>query len=190
MGIVTSIVLAVVALASAAVSAYGQYQSGKAADAAAEYNAEVARNNATQAEAWAQYNAKQEARKQRANRSSMISAYAKSGVVIEDGASVGTVMNEQLVQDELAIQGILRAGQAQRSSLMSQADQYEIEGNNARSSATLGAISTGLKGIASAASIAGAGSVAGSTAASSGVGSGVSSSEFSLGASSYAPGRA
>lgn len=157
MGVVTTTLMVMATLASTGLAAYGQYQAGQQAKAAGEYNAAVARNNATQAEAWANYNAEQERKKRIAARASMVSAYAKSGVVLDENGTPGYVLNEQLVQDELSIQTILRQGEAQAGSLRSQASMYEIEGSNAAKAGTLAAISTGIKGITSAASMAGVG---------------------------------
>lgn len=194
MGIITTIVLATMAIASAGIAAYGQYQAGQQAKAAGEYNAAVARNNATQAEAWASYNADQERRKRLAARETMISSYAKSGVVLDEDGTPGYVLNEQLVQDELAVQTILRSAKSQAASLRSQADMYSIEGKNAATAGTLAAVSTGLKGISSAASIASAGGggaaggTTGSTASTAGT-STASSNNYSLASSPYYPGK-
>jgi hypothetical protein len=126
----------------------------------------------------------------------MVSSYAKSGVVLDEDGTPGYVLNEQLVQDELSIQTILRSGQSQAGSLRSQADMYEIEGNNAAKAGTLAAISTGIKGVTSAASMAGAGgSGTGSNGTSPSGGASTDynpaggGSNYSLASSPYAPGR-
>jgi hypothetical protein len=156
--------MAVASVAAAGMSAYGQYQQGKAADYQADYEAKVAENNAKVAD----YQAQDAARRGELEAQQIQRAYAAriaagrtgfaAGNVALDSGSAGLwqVGNEEGRAEDLAtsktntaldIWGIKYQG----TNLRAQAGALRIGGANARAGANIGAAGSLLQGASSAA---------------------------------------
>jgi len=147
------------------ISASGQMQAGKAAKASAEYQAQVARNNAIAAEQNADYaikvgqqKAAQESQKGAQQVARIKAAQAASGLNINTGSALDVqqsqreinVLDAETVMHNAQLQAYGYRSQAQN--FRSQADLAEFEGRSAAKSAQTGAFGTLLSGFGGAAS--------------------------------------
>ena len=153
------VTLAVMTMASAAVSAYGQYQSGKAQEAASEYNAQVQENNARVAEQYAkaaEARGDDEARQKRIDAERMASrqqaVLAAKGIDISTGTPLD-ILGDTAMYGELDAQTIkynagLEAYQqrATASNALSQAELSRMEGRQAAKAGTMQAFGTLIGG--------------------------------------------
>ena len=133
------IAMAAASAVGTAVSALGQVQSGEAAQATANYNAEVSQRNAAQAMQDAQATAAQQQEQNKQKIGEVVADYGASGV---DPNSVSglSVLWDQTRQGELARQLDLYRGQTQAAGYSSQAGLDTMSGAQA---ATAGALSAG-----------------------------------------------
>lgn len=157
------VTLTVMAIGAAAVSAYGQYQAGQAAEAAGDYNAQVQENNAKVAEQYAkaaEERGETEARQRRIDAERMASrqtaVLAAKGIDISTGTPLD-ILGDTAMYGELDAQTIkynagLEAYQQrnQASNFRSSAEISRMEGSQAAKAGTIGAVGTLLGGAAKA----------------------------------------
>jgi hypothetical protein len=142
--------LETIALLSVAVAAVGTgysvhsgIEQGKMAEKAANFNAQVAENDALAAAQQAQYEADQVSRRNRIIMGKQRAAYAKSGV---SGGSMYDVMYESYMQGELDRMATLYTGAVASNRNRSQAQLSRLEGRNAKTTGYLRAGSALLSG--------------------------------------------
>ena len=142
MGVITAIAATAMAIGGG-LSAYGQYQAGKAEKKMADYNEALAKNQAKAAELQSMADAEALRRQQSRKRSSTEAAYAMTGF-----SKAGTpllAMIEESKEMEIDVENIYRSGQIKASQLRSQADMFDFEGKNALRAAKFGAVGTLLQ---------------------------------------------
>ena len=132
-----------------AVSAYGQYQSGQAQKAAANYNARVQEAQAIQQDMENRENIRRERKSGQGLLSSQRQKLGASGVVIQTGSPL-EVLGRTAGELELRAQDAARAGRSNLQYGLSQAQMTKWEGKQAAKAATIGASGTLLQGIGSA----------------------------------------
>lgn len=126
------------------VSAAGQIQAGRSAQAMADYNAQVDRNNATAAKQSAKYDADRMRENTRKLLSTQRARFAKGGVAFE---GTPLLVMEQTARDAamdasaIEYEGAVKAGGYESAATMSQ-----YEGRTARQASTTRAFSTLLTG--------------------------------------------
>lgn len=135
-----------------AVSAYGQYQSGQAQKAAANYNARVQEAQAIQQDMENRENIRRERKAGQGLLSSQRQKLGASGVVIQTGSPL-EVLGRTAGELELRAQDAARAGRSNLQYGLSQAQMTKWEGKQAATAATIGASGTLLQGIGSAMSM-------------------------------------
>ena len=128
-----------------AVSAYGQYQSGQAQKAAANYNARVQEAQAIQQDMENRENIRRERKSGQGLLSSQRQKLGASGVVIQTGSPL-EVLGRTAGELELRAQDAARAGRSNLQYGLSQAQMTKWEGKQAATAATLGAAGTLLQG--------------------------------------------
>lgn len=145
-----------VALAAAAIgtgiSVFGQVQQAKATKAAAEFNARVAENEAVNVE---NERAESVRRKRIENRRALAkqrAGAARAGVLFE--GSPLDIAAETAGELELRVLDENRAALAERTRLTAQAGITRFEGRQRPKAAKIGAVGTGIAGIARGAQIA------------------------------------
>ena len=128
-----------------AVGAYGQYQSGQAQKAAANYNARVQEAQAIQQEMENRENIRRERKSGQGLLSSQRQKLGASGVVIQAGSPL-ELLGRTAGEIELRAQDAARAGRSNLQYGLSQAQMTKWEGKQAATAATLGASGTLLQG--------------------------------------------
>lgn len=128
-----------------AVNAYGQYQSGQAQKAAANYNARVQEAQAIQQDMENRENIRRERKAGQGLLSSQRQKLGASGVVIQTGSPL-EVLGRTAGELELRAQDAARAGRSNLQYGLSQAQMTKWEGKQAATAATLGATGTILQG--------------------------------------------
>ena len=128
-------------IASAVISAAGAMQAGKAQSDAANFNAQVANNNAIATRAAAAENAKREGR---AGAKRLGAIRARGGMDQMD------LLFDSAMEEELGIQSILHAGELQATGFANTALLDTASARNARASGNITAASTLLSGAAGA----------------------------------------
>ena len=136
-------VLAAVAV-STAVTAYGQYQQGKAQQQAYEYNAKVNEQNAKIAQDKAAYEADKQAQRMRRLNATQRPAYAASGVNLSGTAL--DLMEDSTTQGEMDRLAILYGGDVQAIQSRNEAELNRFQGKQAASAGTSAAFGTLLGG--------------------------------------------
>ena len=134
-------VLIAVQIASAAAAAAGAMQQAKAASDAANFNAQVANNNAIATRAAAAENAKREGR---AGDKRLGAIRARGGMDQMD------LLVDSAMEEELGIQSMLHAGEIQGTGFANTALLDTASASNARASGNITAASTLLSGAAGA----------------------------------------
>lgn len=152
MGLAIGIAAAVVAIASAAAAAYAQSQAGQTQAKVAQFGARQAENQALAARQAAAVKERQE--RERLNR---VQATARaralaSGVIATEGSPL-LVMMENARQAELEAQLVRFGGEIQAQGLEQESKLRTFQGRAAKRAANIGAGTTLLSGIASAAGI-------------------------------------
>ena len=132
-----------------AVSAYGQYQSGQAQKAAANYNARVQEAQAIQQDMENRENIRRERKAGQGLLSSQRQKLGASGVAIQAGSPL-EILGRTAGELELRAQDAARAGRSNLQYGLSQAQMTKWEGKQAANAATIGASGTLLQGIGSA----------------------------------------
>jgi len=124
--------------ASTAVSAYGAYQQGQAANAAAQYNAQINTQNAQIASQDAALQAQQQDRQNRLRLGSITAAQGASGFT--GSGSVFDVLGDVAAQGELQKQNILYKGALNARGYTNTAALDVMQGQQAK---TAGALKAG-----------------------------------------------
>ena len=119
-------------VAAAAVSAVGAIQQGQAAQDAANFNATVAQNNAVASRQAAAESARRERRLGRKRQGALRALDPDKLDLLEDSA----------IEEELAIQSILHAGELEAAGLSGAASLARARGSAARSASFISASST------------------------------------------------
>ena len=131
------------AIAGSAMSAMGSMQQGKAAQQAANFNAQVAQNNAIAARQAAAENARR-GRRAAAKRTGAIRARINTDTSMD-------LLEDSVMEEELNINSILHAGELQALGLEANASLERTRGVNARRAGNVQAASSLLSGAAKAA---------------------------------------
>lgn len=139
----TGVMLAMTAV-SGAVSAYSQYQQGKAQQANHEYNAQLAENQAEQGQMEARENAKRGWKNNEEQLASVRARMANEGAVGNQGAPLA-VMGDIAGELELNVQDAYRGAQIQRTNLYQSAKISRREGKSANKAGKLMALGTLIK---------------------------------------------
>lgn len=165
--IVTSVVAAVAGVASGVVGGISSYQQGKATQAQYNYQAEVNRRNAQKAQANADTKRQEGIEESRLQRLKTLQTVgSQQAAMAANGFDVSSGTNLDIVEDTAAM-GELDAlttrynYETEALAYESQADNYNNQANldvfagqNAYKSGVTGAISSGINGLGSAASVA------------------------------------
>ena len=133
----------------AGVSAYGQAQQGKTANAIAQRNAQIQNRNATIAQQNAEFNAKLQEREARRRRSSQVARLGASGIEVFEGTNL-IAMAEQEFTDDMNAQLIRRGGAIEAGNLQQTAAITSAQGTASRSAGFVGAGTSLLTGAGSA----------------------------------------
>jgi succinyl-CoA synthetase alpha subunit len=149
--LVVGIVATVAALAGTAVSIVGQKRAAKSAKQSAEFNAEVAANDAKAAQQSAAFEAKQIRRRNLLRLGSQRAIGAKSGIDIDSGGSLDDVIFDSSIQGELEAQATEYSGRVAQGRAISRGQIALFEGQSAADAANLGALGAGISGIGGAA---------------------------------------
>ena len=136
-------VAAVFSIAGFGVSAIGAMNQGKAAQQAANFNAQVAQNNAIAARQAAAENARREARAGRIRTGAL---RARSNL----DASMD-LLEDSVMEEELNVNSILHAGELEALGLTTSASLFRAQGAAARQAGNAQAFSSLLKGAGKAA---------------------------------------
>lgn len=144
-----AIAAAVIMLVGSAVSAYGQYQAGKAQQKAADYNSRVQEAQAIQADMESRENMRRERRAGKDFMSSQRQKLGSSGVVIQAGSPL-ELLGRTAGELELKAQDAARAGRSNLQYGLSQSKMTKWEGKQAAKAGTIGAAGTILSGVGSA----------------------------------------
>jgi hypothetical protein len=142
----------VISAAAAAASATASIKSGQAQRAAANYNAAVAKNNATMARQQSEYDAQRIRDRNRRLAASQAAIYGKSGVDITSG-SAADVIYDSAIQGEFDALAALYSGRTQAASQTSRAQLLQFEGQTASNAGTMSAIGASLQGASNATSL-------------------------------------
>lgn len=165
--IVTSVVAAVAGVASGVVGGISSYQQGKATQAQYNYQAEVNRRNAQKAQANADTKRQEGIEESRLQRLKTLQTVgSQQAAMAANGFDVSSGTNLDIVEDTAAM-GELDAlttrynYETEALAYESQADNYNnqanldiLAGQNAYKSGVYGAVSSGINGLGSAASVA------------------------------------
>jgi hypothetical protein len=153
--------MAVTAIAGAGVAAYGSLEAGAAADKLAKYNAAQGRINADAAMRDADIRANAIRQRNRIALGKQRAALGASGVVADTGSPLLLQLNSAAELEKDAIEAE-RQGGIEAGKMLQQAELDLIEGKNAKKAGKIGAVSSILKGVGSAAgAFAGGGGVGG-----------------------------
>lgn len=140
-----STTLIVLAIVSAAVSAYGSYASSEAQKDAANYNAAVARNNADSASQQAQFDASMIRDKNRRILAQQRSAFAANGIVADSG-SAADVSADSAQQGEMQALMAIYTGKTSSNAYEAQARLDRMNANSAQAAGIIGVGSSVLGG--------------------------------------------
>ena len=132
----------------AGVTAYGQIQQGKSANAIAQRNAQIMNRNATIAQQNAEFNAKLQEREDSRRRKKQQVELGK-GVEIYDGTNLIAMANQEWA-DDMNAELIRRGGQNEAANLRMQAGVTIAEGQAAQTAGYTAAGGSLLTGIGSA----------------------------------------
>lgn len=133
--------------AGAGLSAYGQVQAGKAQAAAGEAAAASAEVSAVSEEQAGAFEARLQKRRARALRSTQKAQFGAAGVSLMSPSALA-VFEEQAISDETDIQAILYNSAIRARKLRSGGQLARFRGQTARRTATIGAGTTLLTGVA------------------------------------------
>lgn len=145
-GVLMGVEVAIAAMAvGTAVSAYGQYQAGKAQKRAYEYNAQIQEQNAKMAQEQAEYEARRQKSRTRKMLAAQRVAYNASGVVGSTGTALDT-LRQTMMEGEMDRMAILYGGDVEAVNQRSQAALSRMQGKAAYKAGMFGAASTLLGG--------------------------------------------
>jgi len=131
---------AVISIGARIYSAYSQYQQGQAQQGMAEYNAQIARNNAISAERNAEAKANNLLKEQRRQRARLQSQIAKSGATLSGTPLL--VMAEQAGDMALDLENIRKQGKYTAQRYRTKAVESEMQGEMLANKGTSRAIGT------------------------------------------------
>ena len=131
-----------------AVTAYGQYQAGKAQKAAYDYNAQVEERNAQIAKDQAAYDAKQQEKKTRQIIAAQRVAYGAGGFTMA-GTALDT-LRQSATEGEMDRMAILYGGDVEAANRKSAATLARFQGKAAKTAGTYAALGTAIGGMGSA----------------------------------------
>lgn len=137
-----------VALVGTGVAVYGQVQAANAAEDAAEYNAEIKRNQARQESLAAEENARRKARENARFIAGQRAAIAKNGLSLE-GTPLA-VLGESAMMLERDIMDLSWDASNRSQALLHGAGMELWEGDSAAASLRTRAVASGLSGVSSA----------------------------------------
>lgn len=143
MAAVSTMIMASMAVATA-VTAYGQYQAGKAQEAAYNYNAQVQEQNAKVAQQKAAYEADKQAQRIRRLNATQRAAYAASGINLSGSAL--DLMEDSTTQGEMDRLAILYGGDVEAANARNEATLSRFQGKAAAAAGTSAAFGTLLGG--------------------------------------------
>jgi hypothetical protein len=146
MGVEVAVAMMIV---GTAVSAYGQYQSGKAQKAAYDYNAQVEERNAQIARDQAAYDASQQEKKTRQVIAAQRVAYSAGGFTMA-GTALDT-LRQSATEGEMDRMAILYGGDVESANRKSAATLARYQGKAAKTAGTYAAAGTAIGGFGSAA---------------------------------------
>jgi hypothetical protein len=146
MAAISTMVMATMAVATA-VTAYGQYQAGKAQEAAYEYNAKVQEQNAKVAQDKAAYEADKQAQRVRRLNATQRAAYAASGINLSGSAL--DLMEDSTTQGEMDRLAILYGGNVEAANARNEATLARFQGKSAAAAGQSAAFGTLLGGASS-----------------------------------------
>ena len=135
-----------IALVGTAVSVYGMYEQGQAAEATADYNAKLAENEAIAKEQQAHAESMQMQKNKERLLASQRAGFAKSGAVGTEGTPL-LLMAEQAGTAELDILNQQRNRAMEATALRSEADLQRFQGKSAARAGAIGAAGTALSGV-------------------------------------------
>ena len=144
-GVMAAISLATTVI-GAGVSAYGQMQQGKTANAIAQRNAQIMNRNATIAQQNAEFNAKLQEREDRRKRAGQQAGLQASGIEIYEGTNLIAFANQEWT-DEMNAELIHRGGQNEAANLQMKAGVTIAEGQAAQTAGYTSAGGTLLTGM-------------------------------------------
>ncbi len=127
------------------VSAYGQAQQGKAANAVAQRNAQIQLRDAEIAKQNAEFNARMKEKQDDQRRRAMIAKQGGSGVEAVEGTNLLALAEQEFI-DDMNAQLIRRGGSMQAQGLQDQAVLTSASGTVARKSGMIGAGASLLTG--------------------------------------------
>ncbi len=133
----------------AGVTAYGQIQQGKTANALAQRNAQIMNRNATIAQQNAEFNAKLQERDDRRKRAGQEAGLQGSGVEIYEGTNLIAFADQEWT-DEINAELIRRGGQNTAANLRMQASVESARGQGAKTAGYTAAGGSLLTGMGSA----------------------------------------
>lgn len=133
------------AVAGTALSAYGQYSQGKAAEAEGEYNAQVAERNAKAARLKSGFDQLRQLRRGAQIKGTLRARLGKSGALMDEGAPLAA-QAAQAFELELENALIGYEGMNAESQHQSQAVGFRMQGSNARSASRIGVGTSLLNG--------------------------------------------
>lgn len=137
---------AILAAASTAVSVAGAIQQGQAARKSAEYQAQVAENNAIAARQQADYDERQQRRKTAQRLSTLRAAAANAGVLPEEGSPL-FVDQDTSLYGEMDALNLRRGGTIAERRARSEAELTRMKGRQAQTGSYYKAGASLLKGL-------------------------------------------
>lgn len=135
----------VLAVAGTAMTAIGQIRQGQAAKAAADYNAQVANNNAIVAEQQSQSQAMVQGRRAMMQNGGLLANMAANGVEVGEGSPID-ILSQSAANAEMDRQNIIYNGRVKAQSLRNQAQLDTFQGETAQSNGFMSAAGTLLSG--------------------------------------------
>lgn len=135
----------VLAVAGTAMTAIGQIRQGQAAKAAADYNAQVANNNAIVAEQQSQSQAMVQGRRAMMQNGGLLANMAANGIEVGEGSPID-ILSQSAANAEMDRQNIIYNGRVKAQSLRNQAQLDTFQGETAQSNGFMSAAGTLLSG--------------------------------------------
>ena len=150
MGVAILAFSALATLASAGVSIYGQQQAAKTQERAAEYNNQIAENEARHRELETAEQVKRQRLKDKREMATLRNNLAAGGTLTTEGTPLA-ILGESAAFMDLAIQDAVRESTIEAASIRAQGQMGLWNAKQARSAARISSIGTALGGISSAA---------------------------------------
>jgi len=141
---------AAAAIIGAGISAYGMYQTGQNQKREAEYNEDIAENEALASKQKAEFDMETSQKRFKALMGQQVANYSKAGVDITSGSPL-LLLATQAEEAERERQAIKYTGDVGASRMFNQGNLYGMQGRNASRAGTIGAGGTLLSGISNSA---------------------------------------